>query len=299
MSKQLLYIFGEVLFDHFPDGRRILGGAPFNVAWHLQAFGQSPRLISRVGADAEGEEIRAAMRSWGMDDSGLQTDRERPTGKVIVRFDNAEPVYDIVDNCAYDAIDYEGFEESMAAAAGGFLYHGSLALRSESSRSALRQLQSTALDTVFVDVNLRAPWWQLERVWEMLRAANWAKLNRDELDLLGRDGSGVLLEPSAFMREYDLRGLLLTLGASGAVLYSRDGAPVEVSPQGQVDLVDTVGAGDAFAAVMILGLVNQWPTQATLRRAQDFASKIVGQRGATVSDPAFYRPFIEEWRLAS
>jgi fructokinase len=100
------------------------------------------------------------------------------------------------------------------------------------------------------------------------------------------------------MHEYDLRGLLLTLGASGAVLHTRDGGPVEVSPPGEIELVDTVGAGDAFASVMILGLVNQWPAQLTLRRAQDFASRIVGQQGATVSDPAFYRPFIEEWKLA-
>jgi fructokinase len=132
----------------------------------------------------------------------------------------------------------------------------------------------------------------------MLRGASWVKLNRDELDLLGRDSGGGLLEPSAFIHEYDLRGLLVTLGASGAALHTRDGGPVEVSPQGEIDVIDTVGAGDAFASVMILGLVKQWPAQLTLRRAQDFASKIVGRRGATVSDAAFYRPFIEEWKLA-
>jgi fructokinase len=298
MSKQRLCIFGEVLFDHFPDGKRVLGGAPFNVAWHLQAFGKSPHLISRVGNDAEGEEIRAAMRGWGMDGSGLQTDSERPTGKVVVSFENGEPSYDIVENCAYDAIDSRAIEASTATRDCGFLYHGSLALRGGTSRSALRQLESAGQQTVFIDVNLRSPWWQLERVREMLRAASWVKLNRDELDLLGRDGDGGVLEPPAFMHEYDLRGLLLTLGASGAVLHTRDGGPVEVSPPGEIELVDTVGAGDAFASVMILGLLSQWPAQLTLQRAQDFASGIVGQRGATVSDPAFYRPFIEAWKLA-
>jgi fructokinase len=298
MNKQRLCIFGEVLFDHFPDGKRVLGGAPFNVAWHLQAFGRSPHFISRVGTDAEGDEIRAAMRQWGMDDSGLQTDSERPTGKVMVRFENDEPSYDIVENCAYDAIDSGAIEQSMAALQGGFLYHGSLALRSEPSRNALRELLAAGPSTVFIDVNLRSPWWQFERVREMLRSASWVKLNRDELDLLGRDSSGGVLEPSAFMHEYKLRGLLVTLGASGAALHSRDGGPVEVSPQGEIELIDTVGAGDAFASVMILGLVKQWPAQLTLRRAQDFASKIVGQQGATVSDPAFYQPFIEEWKLA-
>ena len=69
-----IYIFGEVLFDHFPDGKRVLGGAPFNVAWHLQAFGLAPHFISRVGADAEGEAVLAAMRDWGMDTQGVQID---------------------------------------------------------------------------------------------------------------------------------------------------------------------------------------------------------------------------------
>jgi fructokinase len=86
-----LYIFGEVLFDHFPDGTRVLGGAPFNVAWHLQAFGQSPLLISRVGSDPEGTQVRAAMRDWSLSSSGLQTDTVHPTGKVTVAFQDGEP----------------------------------------------------------------------------------------------------------------------------------------------------------------------------------------------------------------
>ena len=98
-------IFGEVLFDHFPDGTRVLGGAPFNVAWHLQAFGRRPRFISRVGRDPEGEAVREAMRTWGMDTTGLQTDPRQPTGRVSVLFDDGEPSYDIVHPCAYDAIE--------------------------------------------------------------------------------------------------------------------------------------------------------------------------------------------------
>ncbi|MDX1571268.1 MAG: PfkB family carbohydrate kinase, partial [Xanthomonadales bacterium] len=69
-------VFGEVLFDHFPDGTRVLGGAPFNVAWHLQALGAEPQLISRVGSDPEGDAVRAAMAEWGMDTATLETDPE-------------------------------------------------------------------------------------------------------------------------------------------------------------------------------------------------------------------------------
>jgi len=296
MNQRRLYIFGEVLFDHFPDGKRVLGGAPFNVAWHLQAFGLAPRFISRVGEDAEGHAIRAAMQNWGMDTTGLQTDPARPTGKVMVSFVNDEPVYDIVENCAYDAIDAASVAASMDSP--GFLYHGSLAVRSEKSRQALRQLTASAPQIVFIDVNLRPPWWQPDLVIEMLRQADWLKLNREELDLLGQDASGNTLDPHAFLLEHDLQGLVLTLGAAGAELHTRETDPVRIEPAASVDKVDTVGAGDAFASVIILGLVNQWPLPLTLRRAQDFASQIVGQRGATVDDRAFYRPFVDAWKRA-
>ena len=77
-------IFGEVLFDHFPDGRRVLGGAPFNVAWHLQAFGLRPLVITRVGADDDGAQVLQAMEAWGMDTTGVQVDEVNPTGSVRV-----------------------------------------------------------------------------------------------------------------------------------------------------------------------------------------------------------------------
>ncbi len=86
-------IFGEVLFDRFPDGSLVLGGAPFNVAWHLQAFGQAPLLISRVGDDPLGRQVRGAMLDWGMDTAGLQLDSAHATGTVEVRFDHGEPSY--------------------------------------------------------------------------------------------------------------------------------------------------------------------------------------------------------------
>jgi fructokinase len=237
------------------------------------------------------------MHHWGMDSSGLQNDPERPTGRVTVSFENGEPSYDIVENCAYDAIDAATVAASTLEQDCAFLYHGSLATRSETSRHALRQLAATAPQTAFIDVNLRPPWWQTEQLFEMLRRANWVKLNHDELNLLGRDAMGAPLEPAAFLREYNLRGLVLTLGASGAELYTPDCDPIQVSPGRNVDKVDTVGAGDAFTSVIILGLVNQWPLQLTLQRAQDFASKIVGQQGATVADEAFYRPFVVDWKL--
>ena len=297
MSENRVCIFGEVLFDHFPDGRRVLGGAPFNVAWHLQAFRLAPCFISRVGTDVEGDEVRAAMHDWDMDQGGLQSDPERATGRVSIRFENGEPVYDIVDNCAYDAID----SATAAVSAGdarGLLYHGSLALRHATSRAALARLKKAQPNRIFVDVNLRAPWWQRNTVIELLNGANWVKLNRDELNQLGAAAPSSREQAETLLHAHRLDGLIVTHGADGAELLTADGVHLRTSPRRGTEVVDTVGAGDALTSVMILGLCNDWPLELTLERAQAFASAIVGRRGATVSEPAFYRAFDEQWRTA-
>jgi len=289
-DQQSIYIFGEVLFDHFPDGNQVLGGAPFNVAWHLQAFGQSPRIVSRVGRDAEGAQVRAAMEDWGLATDDLQTDPVRPTGQVAVSFEDGEPSYDIVADCAYDNI------EPITAAPCQLLYHGSLAARSASSAGALRQLRASGPQTVFVDVNLRTPWWQAGTVHELLQGAHWVKLNSDELALLA--GNATSADPGTdFLQRYALRGLLVTHGARGAELLLANGERLQVAPMANNEVVDTVGAGDAFAAVMLLGLLNDWAMPVVLERAQQFAGALIGRRGATVDDRGFYQKFSRQWQL--
>jgi fructokinase len=289
-DQQSIYIFGEVLFDHFPDGNQVLGGAPFNVAWHLQAFGQSPRIVSRVGRDAEGARVRAAMEDWGLATDDLQTDPVRPTGQVAVSFEDGEPSYDIVADCAYDNI------EPITAAPCQLLYHGSLAARSASSAGALRQLRASGPQTIFVDVNLRTPWWQAGAVHELLQGAHWVKLNSDELALLA--GNATSADPETdFLQRYALQGLLVTHGARGAELLLANGERLQVAPMANNEVVDTVGAGDAFAAVMLLGLLNDWAMPVVLERAQQFAGALVGRRGATVNDREFYQKFSRQWQL--
>jgi fructokinase len=283
-------VFGEVLFDHFPDGRRVLGGAPFNVAWHLQAFGERPFFISRVGEDAEGTAIRTAMQGWAMDTSGLQADGRLPTGRVQVRIANGEPAYDIVHPAAWDAV-----APPAAVPAMTLLYHGTLALRDATSQLALQHLRHTQPPLVFVDVNLRSPWWRREQVLQDISGSHWVKLNRDELDLLAPGEAVVHKRAQVFVEDMGLRGLLLTDGADGAKVFTAAGECWETRPAGNVAVVDTVGAGDALAAVMVLGLLRDWPLEVSLERAQGFASALVGQRGATVMDPGFYAPFIEQW----
>jgi len=288
-----VFIFGEVLFDCFPDGREVLGGAPFNVAWHLQALGQSPVFVSRVGDDDAGLHIREAMSAWGMSLDGLQVDQDRPTGRVTVSLNGGEPSYDIVADSAYDFI----ASDVLPSGAPGLIYHGSLALRNNASRSALEALQSRSKATIFVDVNLRTPWWRRGDVLAMLDDADWAKLNRDELVQLGDGGTDEIASAEDFRVAHALHGLVLTRGAEGALALEGVAEPVEVSPKPVTEIVDAVGAGDAFASILILGLRLGWPLVTTIERAQTFSSELVQQRGATISDIGFYRSFAEQWSL--
>ncbi|MBK1701438.1 carbohydrate kinase family protein [Thiococcus pfennigii] len=286
-------IFGEVLYDVFPDGEA-LGGAPFNVAWHLQAFGRAPLFISRVGDDARGQAIAAAMADWGLDTRGLQRDREAPTGIVQVRLRDGEPTYEIVPDQAYDRIEPTALPE---AGTGALLYHGSLALRSPTSRAALEALCRAHHPAVFVDVNLRAPWWEPAAVRDRLAAATWVKINAAELAELAPTGSDRPDQAAALQQAFDLATLFVTEGAAGAFARESTGTLTRVAPRSQVTVVDAVGAGDAFASVLILGLLADWPLAPTLERAQAFASAIVGRRGATIRDRDFYAPFLEAWGL--
>jgi fructokinase len=286
-------IFGEVLFDIFPDGE-VMGGAPFNVAWHLQAFGLRPLFISRVGDDPFGRAIREAMEEWQMDLAGLQTDPVHSTGIVQVSLQGGEPTFEIKAGSAYDYIDAALLPEVPA---GALLYHGSLALREAHSRVALQTLKERAQPRPFIDVNLRRPWWARETVLALMEGASWAKINADELALLAPEADTPAEQARLFQERFGLEGVFVTEGAAGAFTRDADGQLLRVAPRPAIRVVDAVGAGDALASVLILGLHKGWRLQQSLERAQALASAIVGQRGATVSDPAFYRPFIGAWGL--
>ncbi|MGI0479231.1 carbohydrate kinase family protein [Geminocystis sp. CENA526] len=286
MSNQQIIIFGEVLFDRFPDGKVVLGGAPFNVAWHLQGFGMSPLFISRVGNDLEGEKIKQTMKDWGMDLSGIQTDRQYPTGVVNVQFKDNEPHYDIVENSAYD------FMESASIpylSKNSILYHGSLALRNSASQATIDSIKKNISPSIFLDVNLRSPHWHLNSIESLLSGTSWLKLNEDELSLIVPQENNTQNRIQHLFNHYSLTQITLTQGKAGATCFTADKQHYQVSPSQNTVVVDTVGAGDAFCSVLILGILKQWDISTTLQRAQEFASKIVKIQGATKFDRSFYQ----------
>lgn len=292
-------VVGEVLFDIFPDGTRVLGGAPFNVAWHLQAFGLRPLLITRVGNDQEGEEIAEAMRLWDMDLAGLQTDNEAPTGRVRVDIDGGEPSFTIMPDQAYDNLERDETVSVIEAHVTSLVYHGSLIARSTRSRSAVRAVRALVALPAFVDVNLRAPWWSDSVVGSLLEGARWVKLNRDELARLIGIPENAEFDLAAAARELRRRRgvgqVIVTRGAAGAWASQGDGA-VEGLPPATPAIVDTVGAGDAFSAVWIAGSIHGWSSQRTLTRALSFAADVCTYRGAVTHDRSLYQRHLESWQ---
>lgn len=290
-------VVGEVLFDMFPDGSRVLGGAPFNVAWHLQAFGAEPVMITRVGEDTPGTEVLGAMEAWGMDRTGVQRGPSHPTGTVQVSLKEGEPSFDIVADQAYD---HTAPDEALQVLQGldlSLIYHGSLFLRSAAARSVLDAIREQMSLPAFVDVNLRSPWWDLREVRSMLSAARWAKLNENELVQLGSNAGDPDVNAREILRDHDLETLIVTRGADGASVLVSDRSD-SASPSTLGEVVDTVGAGDAFSAVCILGLTHGWSAAQMLDRALQFAAEICSVRGATTNDREVYDRFAKDWGTA-
>lgn len=291
-------IIGEVLFDLFEDGQAVLGGAPFNVAWHLQGFGQAPIFISRIGQDSLGEQIRNTMLQWGMPIDGLQVDPQHATGIVRIKLANGQPTFDICDDVAYDYIDLAELEPGLLPNPVPLLYHGSLAARTSRVSSHILQIQNTA-EISFVDINLRTPWWDNSGVSHLIHGANWLKVNDDELITLtgAKDElSAMTTAAKKLIQDNDIDTIILTRGEQGALIITRDKvhqtAPVPVN-----NLQDTVGAGDAFSAVCLLGIIHNWSHETILQRATEFAARICEQRGATSPNIELYHSCKAQWQL--
>ncbi len=285
MNYQQVVVFGEVLFDCFPTGEQVLGGAPFNVAWHLEALGAHPCFVSAIGKDELGQQILAAMNDWGMRTDGVQVDSEHATGMVEVQISDGQPSYHISENVAYDHIRSALLPESCDDF---ILYHGTLALRHQQSRCAFDDLTDRKGCALFVDVNLRAPWWNRNDVLRVIAGARWAKMNADELAVLGFDNPDTDVAMAELMSQSSLEQLIVTRGADGALVRTRSGEIIPVAAPPVKRHIDTVGAGDAFAAVYLQGLLNGRAIEDNITMAQQLAADIIGMRGAIPADRTLY-----------
>jgi len=301
IRKGSVVLFGEVLADIFPE-RTVLGGAPFNVAWHLEAFGQKPVLITRLGHDALGDMVLSAMSQNGMETLGVQCGNNYSTGQVQVHLEGNCHRFEILPHQAYDFIHPAMARMTALSVHPALIYFGTLAQRSEVSRRALRALIRSPGAVKFLDINLRDPWYDKKTLQQSMQYADIVKLNTEELCVLAEifelPGSDPQDQAKELMNHFELERAIVTCGENGAWQVSRDGKKVEARLKSKINkLVDTVGAGDGFAAVCILGSQLRWPTALTLERASSFAAEICGIRGAIPDHADFYKPFSQEWRV--
>jgi fructokinase len=294
-------LFGEILADVFPE-RAVLGGAPFNVARHLAAFGLAPVLLSRVGDDTLGGEVLDMMSRSGMATLGVQIDPLLPTGRVQVHMESSGHRFEILPMQAYDFIDAATACDAVRSADPSLLYFGTLCQRHKVSRQALRTVFHSTPTPRFLDINLREPWYEDDTIEFSLRHANFIKLNSEELEILSEVSHihGISLQDRAgkLMRKFGTSHLIVTCGQDGAWRMDEQGEIHDVQDRKKLlNIVDTVGAGDGFSAVCILGMMRRWPVAVALRRADAFAAAICGIRGAIPDREDFYQPFFKEWNL--
>jgi len=301
-------VFGEALVDDFAT-EQVVGGAPFNVARHLAAFMAPQLMITRVGADQNGATIQAEFERFAMSQAGLQRDPIEETGRVIVERGAKGHRFVIVPNQAYD---YIAREEALAAAktvdAGAF-YFGTLAQRGERSRGTLKALLAAATGTRFLDVNMRDGQVDERTISDSLHAADIAKVNEDELQALfgwyfqlGPNDPPMAADETrsacgALLQMFGLQALIVTLGHRGSVYFGADGVTLDTrDTPAPPFVIDTVGAGDAFAAIFLLGRARGWPLELTLARANEFAGAICAIPGAVPRDLGFYDKWMTRWR---
>jgi fructokinase len=274
---------GELLWDLLPAGPR-LGGAPFNVIAHLARFGVRTAYVSAVGRDERGREALDELGRLGVETTSVELN-DLPTGTALVRLDPAGvPEFEIVSPAAYEAITPPtGRGSVLGGGSTELLVYGTLALRFKGPRATLRQLAHEAPTAErLYDVNLRPGCWEPTLVEDLLSSATVVKLNDDEQRVLalelGLPSSSFEAFGRAMCRRYELRGVCVTRGPRGAALLLDETYAEVLAPA--VHVVDTVGAGDAFAAGLGFGLLEGWNVEATLTSAARLGSFVASRVGA-------------------
>jgi fructokinase len=264
---------GELLWDLFPSGRQ-LGGAPANFAYCSHLLGETGIVVSRVGADEMGNDIRESLAAFGLTDDFLQRDEQQPTGTVKVKLDKSgQPDFTITHPSAWDFLQWNAALAHLAKSTDAVSF-GSLSQRSPESRQTIRkfiELLRPQAAKVF-DVNLRQSFYSAEVLAESIARATLVKLNQDEVPkvaaLLELPGDNLRTFCHETLQRFRLPLICVTRGDCGSLLVSAD--EEHEHPGYKVTVRDAVGAGDAFTA----GLVNQLLHGAALADANDFANRM-------------------------
>ena len=310
----ILVGFGEALIDVLPSGE-VVGGAPLNFAFRASELTQARHwpvaLVTRIGNDARGQAIEQVLQRGKVDMQWVQRDPELPTGYVDIELQDGHGVYKFGDNVAWDNIQLEPSTLHLAEQAAAVCF-GTLAARKATTRATLRAFLAAAKQAIKVlDINLRLPLPKSDVVLECLEAADVLKCNEDELveiaKLLDLEISAVEISASkleraatddehwqrvaaSLLKQFRLRAIFLTRGEAGCQWQDneqtiRGSQPPNLQPWPAVANADTVGAGDATSAALVVGLVAQWAPQRIVDAANLIGAFAASTRGPTTSAP--------------
>jgi len=275
---------GEVLWDLLPSGRKV-GGAPANFAFHAMQLGGDVRILSRIGNDELGREVIEFYHSLELSTELLETDMTAPTGTVGVELSTeGQPKYTIHENVAWDKI--EATESALRFAHNAdAVYFGSLAARTDPALQTIETLVSQTKPSALrvLDLNLRDPFVDRNVIASLLQLTNVLKLNDEELTrsaaMFGVSSNNVRHHVDWFINNYGLKMLILTCGEQGSRIFA-DGKEY-VCESRKIEVVDTVGAGDAFTAMIVVGLLSGLSMETLHKRANEIAAFVCTQSGAT------------------
>ena len=298
------YAFGEILWDCLPSGRHA-GGAPFNVAAHLAQIGVSASLISCIGRDSLGDEILQVAKDKGVNTEFVTRARVGlATGTVLVTVDaKGNATYELVQPAAWDEIRVPA-EALEAVSKSRALVYGSLAGRSPYNLDQLARLLEVQGPLKFFDVNLRPPFADPPLVMELARRAHVLKLNDGEVGQLAhwlrtgklapdtpRSLDALAAACATIAEAADASHICVTMAEEGAALWDRGN--LITAPAPKIVVKDTVGAGDAFMAGLMVGLTRGNETKKVLENACRLGAFVASHHGAT---PLFPAEIIELFR---
>ena len=277
---QNILCFGEVLWDMLPSGPKP-GGAPLNVAIHLVRQGQIPQLISKTGNDTLGQKLLAFLTESRLSKNLIQVDETLPTSQVLIHLDEKKnATYEICEPVAWDNILYNE-ENKEAAQKADLIIFGSLASRNKTTRETLFHILENTKATRLLDVNLRPPYDKPDTINEMLRKADFIKLNNDELKIIA--GWHQKFGPEAELIQwisdfFQCPTICVTRGENGAALLFDN--QIYEHPGFKVEAADTVGAGDSFLASLVANLAQNNSPQEALEYAGATGAFVASQKGA-------------------
>lgn len=287
--KDIVVGMGEALWDMLPEGKKI-GGAPANFAYHVSQFGLSSCVVSAIGDDSLGKEIIENFASKGLNHHIAQV--PYPTGTVQVDIDQAGiPQYEIKENVAWDNIPYTAHLEALAENTKAVCF-GSLAQRSVVSRSTINRFLDAMPQTddtlIVFDINLRQGFYNKEILCTSMKRCNILKINDEELILVSRmfGYPGIDLQDKCWilLGKYNLKMLILTCGINGSYVFTP--GHVSFQPTPQVEVADTVGAGDSFTAAFIASLLKGKSVTEAHHLAVQTSAYVCTQNGAMPLLPA-------------